>query len=114
MKMLRWMSDHTRLDNARNESIRGKVGVVPIEDKLREERLRQFDHIKRRHTKAPIRQVEHIELEDRKKRRGRPKLTLRKVVQYNLEVLHISKDLTQNRLKWRKRIHITDSNKFLG
>ncbi len=62
---------------------------------------------------TPVRQVEHIRLEDRKKRRGRPKLTWMRVVQHDLEVLHISEDLTQNRLEWRKRIHITDP-KFLG
>ncbi len=80
MRMLRWMSGHTKLDKIRNESIREKVGVVPIEDKLREGRLRWFSHIKRRHTEASVRQVEHIGLEDRKKRRGRLKLTWRKVV----------------------------------
>ncbi len=40
MRMLRRMSDHTRLDKVDNESIREKVRVVPIEDKLRERRLR--------------------------------------------------------------------------
>ncbi len=70
------------------------------------------DHIKRRHTEAPVRQVEHIRLEDKKKKRGRPKLTWRRVVQRDLEALHISENLTQNHLEWRKRIHIADS-KFL-
>ncbi|XP_058009298.1 uncharacterized protein LOC131183163 [Hevea brasiliensis] len=113
MRMLRWMSGHTRLDKVRNESIREKVGVVPIEDKLREGRLRWFGHVKRRHTEAPVRQVEHIRLEDRKKKRGRPKLTWRRVVQHDLEALHIYEDLTQNRSEWKKRIHIADP-KFLG
>ncbi len=36
MRMLRWMSGHIRLDKVCNESIREKVGVVSIEDKLRE------------------------------------------------------------------------------
>ncbi len=35
MKMLSWMSGHTRLDKVRNENIREKVGVVPIKNKLR-------------------------------------------------------------------------------
>ncbi len=63
---------------------------------------------------APVRQVEHIGLEDRKKRRSRPKLTWRRVVQQNLEALHIYEDLTQNSLEWRKRIHIADPKKYLG
>ena len=36
MRMLRCMCRHTRLDKIRNECIRNKVGVVTIEDKLRE------------------------------------------------------------------------------
>ncbi len=40
MRILRWMSGHTKLDEVHNKSIREKIGVVLIEDKLREERLR--------------------------------------------------------------------------
>ncbi len=75
MRMLRWISCHTKLDKIHNESIREKTGVISIEDKLKEGRLRWFSHVKRKYTEAPIRQVVHIMLEDRKKRRGRPKLT---------------------------------------
>ncbi len=39
-----------------------KIGVVPIESKLREGRLRWFGYVKNRHTEAPVRQVEHIRL----------------------------------------------------
>ena len=45
MHMLRWMSGHTRKDRIRNEVIRSKVGVVPIEDKVREGRLRWYRYI---------------------------------------------------------------------
>ena len=45
MRMLRWMSGHTRMDRIRNEVIRSKVGVAPIEDKVREGRLRWFRHV---------------------------------------------------------------------
>ena len=40
MKMLRWMSGHTRLDKIRNEDIRERVGVAPIVEKMVESRLR--------------------------------------------------------------------------
>ncbi len=87
---------------------------MPIEDKLREGRLSWFGHVKRRNTETPVRQVEHIRLEDRKKRRGRPKLIWRRVVQHDLEVLHIPEDFTKMlRVKRRKRIYIADP-KFLG
>ncbi len=67
--------------------------MVPIEDKLRGGRSRLFGHVKCRHTEAPVRQVEHIRIDDRKKR-SRPKLTWRRVVQHDLEALHIFEDLT--------------------
>ncbi len=40
MRILRWMSCHIRLDKVHNESIKENVGIVSIEDKLREGRLR--------------------------------------------------------------------------
>ena len=40
MRMLRWLCGYTRLDKIRNEVIRDLVKVAPIEDKLRESRLR--------------------------------------------------------------------------
>ena len=39
MIMIHWMFNHTRLDRIINEVIRNKVGVAPIEDKMREVRL---------------------------------------------------------------------------
>ena len=42
--------------NVRNEDIRTKIGVAPIEEKMRENRLRWFDHVLHRPTEAPVRQ----------------------------------------------------------
>ncbi|KAH0458543.1 hypothetical protein IEQ34_013858 [Dendrobium chrysotoxum] len=58
MRMLRWMSGFTLRDRIRNEHIREKVGVAPVEDKIRESRLRWFGHIKRRPSDDPVRKVE--------------------------------------------------------
>ena len=40
MRMLRWMCGHTRKDKIINDVIRNKVGVVSIEKKMSEIRLR--------------------------------------------------------------------------
>jgi len=47
VRMIRWMCGHTRLDKIKNVVIRERVGVAPLEDKLRETRLRWFGHVKR-------------------------------------------------------------------
>ena len=72
MRMIRYMCGHTRLDRIRNE-VTKKVGVAPIEDKLKETRLRWFGHVKRRSENAPMRRCENIDLSGCRRGRGRPK-----------------------------------------
>ena len=81
MRMLRWMCGHTRKDRVRNEIIRTKVGVTCIENKMRENRLRWFGHIKRRASDAPVRRLERWQAEERVRGRGRPKQTWKRVIE---------------------------------
>uniref|UniRef100_A0A1U7W568 Uncharacterized protein LOC104225110 n=1 Tax=Nicotiana sylvestris TaxID=4096 RepID=A0A1U7W568_NICSY len=60
MRMLRWMCGHTRLNRIRNEVIWDKVGVAPVETKMRGAKLRWFGHVKRRNTNAPVRRCERL------------------------------------------------------
>lgn len=46
MRMLRWMCEHNREDNIKNEDIRDKVEMNPMVDKMRKERPR-FRHVNR-------------------------------------------------------------------
>ncbi|KAF3648646.1 BTB/POZ and MATH domain-containing protein 5 [Capsicum annuum] len=69
MRMLCWMCGLTRGDRVRNETIREKVGVASVEDKLREVRLRWFGHAMRRGTDAPVLRCERLALDGFK--RGR-------------------------------------------
>ena len=73
--MLRWMCGKTRMGKVRNEDIRNLVGVTPIEDKRRENRLRWFDDIECKPMDAPVRRVEKIDIEQGKKLRRRLKMT---------------------------------------
>ncbi|XP_009628250.1 uncharacterized protein [Nicotiana tomentosiformis] len=73
IRMLRWMSGHTRLDKIRNEDIRVKVSVSPTEDKMRESRLRWFEHVQRRSLDAPVMRCERLALTGIRRGRGRPK-----------------------------------------
>ncbi|VDO97336.1 unnamed protein product [Heligmosomoides polygyrus] len=45
--MLRWTAGVTRMDRIRNDAIRQKFGVVPMADRMREARLRWYDHVRR-------------------------------------------------------------------
>lgn len=60
MRLLRWRSKHTRKDKIKNECIRGKVRVVPIEEKMVRSCLRWFRHMGRRPIEDPYRRVDHI------------------------------------------------------
>ena len=56
-----WMSGRTRKYRIRNECIREKVGVTPIEKKIVESCLRWFRHVQRRLIEAPLRRVDQVE-----------------------------------------------------
>ena len=106
--MLRWMSGFTLRDNIHNKHICEKIGVAPVEDKIRESRLRWFGHIKHRPSDDPVRRVEVLDLTYVKKGRGRPKKTWLENIRNDLSLLDLNENLTFNRTQWRKRIHVAD------
>jgi hypothetical protein len=55
MRMLRWICGHIRRDRVRNDDIRERPGVAPVEEKFVQHRLRWFGHMQRRPADAPIR-----------------------------------------------------------
>ena len=75
MRMLRWICGHTRRDRVRNDDIRDRLGVAPIEEKLVQHRLRWFGHVQRRPPEAPVRSGILSQDSNVKRGRGRPKLT---------------------------------------
>lgn len=58
--MLGWMRGHPRREKIRNEDIRGKVRVASVVDKMREARLRWFEHVKGRTADVPLRRCEKL------------------------------------------------------
>ena len=72
MRMLCWIYGHTRRDRVRNDDIRDRLGVAPIEEKLR---LRWFGHVQRRPPEASVRSRILSQDSNVKRGRVRPKLT---------------------------------------
>ncbi|XP_070004684.1 uncharacterized protein [Nicotiana sylvestris] len=97
MRMLRWMCGHTRLDNIRNEDIRERVGVAPVDNKMREARLRWFGHMQRRNLDAPVRMCQRLALTGTRRGRGRPKKYWGKVIRQDMAQFQIFEDMTLDR-----------------
>ncbi|CAH9125827.1 unnamed protein product [Cuscuta epithymum] len=106
--MLRWMCEHTRKDRVRNETIRQRVGVAPIEDKMRKLRLRWFGHVYRRPGDASVRRVEMCGEEAGKRGRGRPKQTWVRGVRNGMLLLGLDESMTLERAKWRAGIRVEE------
>ena len=85
MCMLRWICGHTRSDRVRNDDIRDRLGVAPIEEKLIQHRLRWFGHVQRRPLEAPVRSGILSQDSNVKRGRGRPKLTWVETIKRRLE-----------------------------
>jgi hypothetical protein len=78
MRMLRWICCHTRRNRVRNDDIRERLVVAPVEEKLVQHRLRWFGHMQRKPMEAPIRNGV-IRRTNNKKRQGMTKLDMRGV-----------------------------------
>ena len=66
------MCDKTRKDRIRNANIHDMVGVAPIEEKLRENRLRWYGHACRRLIDVVVRRKNTIIGSDDTRGSGRP------------------------------------------
>ncbi|KAF3616438.1 hypothetical protein FXO38_34555 [Capsicum annuum] len=97
MRMLRWMCGLTRADEVRNEIIREKVGVVLVEEKMREVRLRWFGHVMRKSMDAQTRRCERLALDGFKRGRSRPMKYGREVIRRDMEQLQLTEDITLDR-----------------
>ncbi|KAL6550597.1 hypothetical protein OROMI_021085 [Orobanche minor] len=108
MRMLRWMCGHTKKDRLRNEVIREKVRVASIEDKMMENRLRWFGHVRRRPVDAPVRRLESWGTSNIVKGRDRPKKTWIKLIENDMRFLGIRESMAMERQIWRERIRVVD------
>lgn len=94
--------------HVRNDDIRERVGVAPIEEKLVQHRLRWFGHVQRRPPEAPVHSGRIKLAENVKRGRGRPHLTWEESVKRDLKVWDIAKELAMDRGAWKLAIHVPE------
>ena len=108
MRMLRWICGNKRRDRVRNDDIRERLGVAPVEEKLVQHRLRWFGHIQRRPAEAPVRSGVIRRSGNEKRGRGRPNLTWEESVKRDLKNWCITKELALDRREWKLAIHVPE------
>jgi hypothetical protein len=106
--MLRWICDHTRRDRVRNDDIRERLWVAPVEEKLVQYRLRWFGHIQWRPTEVSIRNGLIRRTDNKKRGRGQPNLTWEEAVKRDLKDWCITKELALDRREWKLAIHVPE------
>ena len=99
IKMLRFAMGVTRKDKIRNEHIRSTVKVKQLGMKMREGRLRWYEHVMRRDQEYVGRKMVEMELPG-KRRRGRPKRRFLDIVKDMGEVGAKETDV-EDRKMWR-------------
>ncbi|GKB15750.1 hypothetical protein Tco_0849673, partial [Tanacetum coccineum] len=96
LMMLRWTYGKTMLDMIPNGVYRAELEVETIINKMREGRLKWFEHVRRRPQSAPVRKVEALVVYDIR-RRDRPKLRWEDRVKLDMKELLLSEDMTSDR-----------------
>jgi hypothetical protein len=91
------MRIHKKRYQIRNDDIRERLGVIPVEAKLVQHRLTWFGHIQWRSAEAPIRNGVIRRTGNKKRGRGRPNLTWKKSVKRDLKDWCITKELALDR-----------------
>jgi hypothetical protein len=107
--MLQWIYGHTRRDRVRNNDIRERLGVAPVEVKLVQHRLRWFGHMQRRPVETPIRNGVIRRTGNKKRDRGRLNLTWEEYVKRDLKDWCNTKELALDRREWKLVIHVPES-----
>ena len=108
MRMLRWICGHTRMDRVRNDDIRDRLGIAPIEEKLIQHRLRWFGHVQRRSPNALVHSGILKDDGNMRRGRGRPKLTWEEIIRRDLKDWSIPRDLSLDRSAWKAAIHVPE------
>ena len=107
LKMLRFSLGVTRMDNIRNEYIRGTAQVGRFGEKTREARLRWYGHVLRKDDGYIRRRMLKMELPGKRKR-GRPKRRFMDVVKEDMAEVEVKEEDADDRSNWILKIRCGD------
>ena len=107
MRMLRWSLGVTRLDHIMNENIRKTCGVAPIQEKMREARLRWYGHVSRADANSVAKRVLALSPNGRRPQ-GRPKKRWMDCIREDMQIVGAQPDDSGDRAKWRTRCKTAD------
>ena len=93
--MIRWMCGVTMRDRYPCDELQAWVGIKPIVDVMRQQRLRWFGHIERREDNSWLKKVQ-IHAVDGHSGRGRPLKTWEHVIMEDLCVKGLRQEVAQN------------------
>ncbi|VDP14967.1 unnamed protein product [Heligmosomoides polygyrus] len=98
--MLIWACGWTRRDRVRNEDVRAVVKTAPIQLKMREQRLRWYEHILRRPEDHPTKLALNFEASG-KRPRGAPRKRWKDVIKKDLAEIGAAPDDALDRMRRR-------------
>ena len=107
LNMLRFSLGVTRMDNIRNEYIRGTAQVGKFGEKTREARLRWYGHLRRKDDGYIGRRMLRMELPGKGKR-GRPKRRFMDVVKEDMAEVEVTEEDTVDRNNRGRKIRCGD------
>jgi hypothetical protein len=105
---LQWICGHSRRDRVRNDNIRERLWVTPVEEKLMQHRLRWFGHIQRRPTDASICNGVIRRTGNKKRDRRWSNWIWEQSVKKDLKDWCIIKELPLDRREWKLAIHMLE------
>ena len=77
-----------------NKVITDIINMAPIEDKIRETRLKLFgDHVKKKNVDAPVKRCERFSTPKERRGRERPKKRLNVVIRNGLKAVRLIDDM---------------------
>lgn len=76
MKILRWICGKTKTNKIKNDNTRESAGVVPIEEKMVENKFRWFERVERKPINFVVRRVNQMKRSQTSRGRER----LRKII----------------------------------